>query len=358
MMSGPFTRAQARAAGVTDRMLNGHRFIRTHPSVFRHRDHVMTPADWIEAARLALPAHARTTGVTRIQQLGLDIGPSTPVRFVVEGELHLAVEGIFLHRTKRMPPTDDVGVTPAAAFIAYCRTARVIDAIKVGDWLLHQRHMTVSELHDLALAQQWRDGADEALWLLDHLDGDARSLPESETRVVLDFAGLPPAAVNRSLRLSEDLVLIGDLVYEQWDTVVEYEGAHHQRERGQYVADIDRYATMRRHRVGYVQVTAERLAQPKTLVGEVHRELVEHGYDGPPPRCGREWAQLWQRVTDVLGPRRDRRRSSGGSGTVCSRETVRDPPPLDADTDQRCALHGSASRNGAAATADPENRPR
>ncbi len=177
--------------------------------------------------------------------------------------------------------------------------------------------MTLDELHDLALAEQWRDGADEALWVLDHLDGNARSLPESETRVVLAFAGLPDAAVNCRLSLSEDLVLIGDLVYVEWRTVVEYEGAHHQRERGQYVADIDRYATMRRHHIGYVQVTAERLGKPRTLVGEVYRELVEHGYDGAPPVCGPEWAQLWQRVTDVLGPRSKRRRPSGASGTDC-----------------------------------------
>ena len=41
-----------------------------------------------------------------------------------------------------MPPTDDVGVTLAAAFIFDCAKARVIDAIKVGDWLLHHEHMT------------------------------------------------------------------------------------------------------------------------------------------------------------------------------------------------------------------------
>lgn len=315
LRAGPFSRAQARAAGVTDRMLNGRRFVRVHPAVFRHREHVMTESDWIEAARLVLPSHAHTTGITRIRQLGLDFGPRTPVRFVIEGERHLTIDGVFLHRTKRLPPTDDVGVTPAAAFIAFCRRARVIDAIKVGDWLLHRGHMTRKELHDLALAEQWRDGADEALWILDHLDGRARSLPESETRAVLTFAGLPKPEVNRPLRITDEIVLIGDLVYEEWGTVVEYEGGHHQTERAQYVADIDRYATFRRHTIGYVQVTSERLAQPRTLVGEVHRELVEHGYVGPPPQCGREWALLWCRITDVIGPRRDRRRG-GGSRTV------------------------------------------
>ncbi len=349
MTAGPFSRAQARAAGVTDRMLNGRRFLRVFPSVFRHRGHVMTRDDWIEAARLALPEQARTTGITRIQQLGLDIGPSTPVRFVVEGELHLAIEGIFLHRTKRMPPTDGVGVTPAAAFIAYCRSARVIDAIKVGDWLLHHGHMTLGELHDLALAQQWRDGA------VRHCGCSITSTETPDPCLsrrrgqLLDFAGLSAAAVNRSLRLSDDLMLIGDLVYEEWDTVVEYEGAHHQRERGQYVADIDRYATMRRHHIGYVQVTAERLAHPKTLVEEVHRELVEHGYDGPPPVCGRDWAQAVAagdrrlgadgiatpavapaRHADLKRCRRHRcptpTRTSGGCCTVPRRTTVQQPP--------------------------------
>ena len=301
LLHRPFSRNEATAVGITGRMLRGHRFIRILPRVYRHRDHEMTGADWVDAARLALPPRARTTGITRIQQLGLDFGPRLPVRFVVEGELHLAFDEIFLHRTKRLPPTDDVGVTPAAAYIAHCRRARVIDAIKVGDWLLHEGHMTLDELRELALAEQWRDGADEALWILDHLDGDSRSLPESETRAVLEFAGLPVAKVNRQLPI-QGVIVIGDLVYEEWRTVVEYEGAHHQRHRGQYVSDIGRYAAMRRHHFGYVQVTKEKLVRPRTLVGEVHGELVRRGYDGPPPVFEHHWRSLFRRISSLVGP--------------------------------------------------------
>lgn len=311
LTAGPFTRARARALGVTDRMLDGARFVRVLPRVFRHRDHVMTTDDWFLAASLALPDHARLTGISRIQRLGLDVGPPLPVRYVVEGDLHLDHRELFLHRTRRLPPTDEVGVTPAAAFIAYCRCARVIDAIKVGDWLLHGAHMTPSELRGLCLAEPWRDGAREALWVLEHLDGDARSLPESETRAVLSFAGLPPSGVNRRLRLAEDLTLIGDLVYDRWRTVVEYEGAHHQTDRVQYVSDLDRYAVMRRHQVGYVQVTREKLGRARTLVGEVHRELVSRGYDGPPPSCQGRWGQLFVPIHDVLASE-PKRRVGGG----------------------------------------------
>ena len=104
----------AASLGVSSRMLEGDRFVRIHPRVWRHRDHEMTADDDVRAAALALPAHAHTTGITRIQQLGLDFGPRRPLRFVVQGDLHLALDGIFLHRTRALPPTDGVGVAPAA----------------------------------------------------------------------------------------------------------------------------------------------------------------------------------------------------------------------------------------------------
>src|SRR5215207_894124 len=83
LLHGPFTRAAAKAAGVTHQMLRGQRFVRVHEGVWRHRDHVMSFDDHVLAASLALPADARTTGITRIQQLGLDYGPRFPLRFVV-----------------------------------------------------------------------------------------------------------------------------------------------------------------------------------------------------------------------------------------------------------------------------------
>jgi hypothetical protein len=315
LMSRPFSRRQAMVAGVTGRMLRGQRFVRILPRVYRYRDHEMTDDDWVVAARLALPERAKLTGITRIQQLGLDYGPHLPVRFVVEGDLHLAFDQIFLHRTKRLPPTDDIGVTPASAFLAYCRRARVIDAIKVGDWLLHHDHMTLGEVHNLALAEQWRDGADESLWVLDHLEGDSRSLPESETRAVLEFAGLPAPSGNRRLPI-DGAIVIGDLVCLSWRTVVEYEGSHHQQDRGQYVSDIDRYSVMRRHDFGYVQVTTEKLARARPLTREVYRELVSRGYDGPPPRFGPRWHSLFTRPHRLVAADHVRRRAGGAQGTV------------------------------------------
>ncbi len=306
LLTGPFTREQATALGVTSRMLQGRRFVRLHHNVWRSAGHEPTEDDRLAAARLALPSTAQLTGISRIQLLGLDYGPRRPIRFVVQGDLHLQLDGVFLHRTKRLPPTDAVGVTVAAAYLSYCVHARVIDAIKVGDWLLRHGHTSKAEIEALALSGLWRHGADEAIWILDHLDGRSRSLMESATRAILIAAALPAPEINVAVDVRENVEVIGDLVYREWGTVVEYEGSHHQEDRSQYNKDLDRYALMRAADIRYVQVTKERISRPKTLVGEVFRTLIAGGYDGPPPTFGMEWTVLFGSVSAAVGPRRDR----------------------------------------------------
>jgi hypothetical protein len=301
LRSGPFTRREAEAAGVTAQMLRGRRFVRVFPRVWRARETELTERDWLAAARLTLPPNAQPTGITRIQHLGLDYGPRRPMRFVVEGPLHLTPPEIFLHRTRRLPPLDDFGVTPAAAFVSYCSLARVLDAIKVGDWLLHHGHTTKEEVSDLCLSQPWRAGAREAAWILQHLVTGCRSVKESETRAVLTFAGLPRPEINVAIDVGEDVLVIGDLAYPRWRTVVEYEGRHHQTDRSQYQSDLDRYALMRAADISYVQATHEKLDRARTLVGEVFRTLVSNGYEGPAPVFGEEWQSLFVLVRRVVG---------------------------------------------------------
>lgn len=259
-------------------------------------------ADDLRAARLALPAGARTTGITRIQELGLDHGPRTPLHFVVEGDHHLALPGVFLHRTMMMPPVDGEGVSTEAAFVAYCAETRPIDAIKVGSVLLHLALMDMSLLEALVLDQPWRRGCAEARWVSEHLDRRCRSLPEAEVLALVRFAGLPEPDVNESLELTEALVVTPDLWFPAWRRVVEYEGSQHQEDRAQYTSDIDRYAAYRRSGVGYELITKELMRTPRVSVRRIHRLLVEGGYDGPAPVFGELWATLFRQLPDVVRP--------------------------------------------------------
>lgn len=292
----PFSQSEALALGLTAYMLGGPTWVRLFPRVWVHRDHVMTAADWIVAATLAMPARAQLSHVSRLQALGLDIGAVWPVHFTISGDLHIAMDQVFLHRTEVLPPLDDAGVTPAAAFIQYCATARLIDAIKVGDWLLHRRHMTIIEVAELSRRDHWRPGAHQVRQVLRHLDAGSRSLPESEVRVLLEFAGLPAPEVNVPIMVDDELIGIVDLLIRVVMLALEYEGRQHAESIGQFNRDIARYAAFRSSGLEYLQITHEMTGRPRVMVQRVHARMVELGYDGPGPVFGPLWESLFESI--------------------------------------------------------------
>lgn len=300
LLHGPFTRVDALESGLSARVLEGVQFRRLHQGVYVHRRHEMTWTDHVEAARLALPACARTTGVTRLQQAGVDVGDRWPLHFVVEGDLHLTLEGVFLHRTVKIPPNDDDGASIEAAFVAFCADSRLLDAVRVGSLLLHEELLDRGLLDQILLEEKWRRGVSETTYALPFLEARCRSMPEAELFAYVVFASLPVPEVNCPLRLDDDVELTPDLWFEDHGLVVEYEGAHHQDDRAQYNADIDRYALYRRHDVPYELVTKERMRSPKATVRRVHAALVAAGYDGPPPQFGELWESLFLPLSELV----------------------------------------------------------
>lgn len=280
---------------MTSRQLQGRHLERLHTGVYVCRSHVMSHLDRILAARLAVPDRARVSHVTRIQQLGLDMGPRDPIHLTIRGDHHLTLDGVFLHRTEVLPPADDVGVSAAAAFIGHAASARVIDLIAIGDWLLHREHMTILELRELAARDRWRPGARQALWASRLLDQRARSVRESEMRALLIFAGMPAPEVNA--QVAEDPnAPIADLWYPRWRAALEYEGAQHFSDPAQIRRDISRYAWMRADEIAYAQATHESLTQPRAWVMTVHALLADRGYVGPAPSFGATWASLFRSI--------------------------------------------------------------
>lgn len=171
---------------------------------------------------------------------------------------------------------------------------RLIDLIKIGDWLVHRRHLDPARLLAFVSAEPWRPGAGAITWVVPHLDGRSRSLKESETRAVLVFAGLPVPELNRDIYDGDTFLGCADLVYLPWKLIIEYEGRQHALDAAQFDRDIHRYAGFRSGAWEYVQVTNAKLARPRALVLDVHRVLKARGYDGPPPVFGARWVSLFQ----------------------------------------------------------------
>ena len=304
----PFTRAEALRGGITRGVLQGPQFRRLYDGVYCHVDHQPSFADRLAAAKLALPESARTTGITRIQELGIDYGPRFPLHFVVEGDLHLAIDGVFLHRTVKSPPQDDSGITAAAAYVAYCAEARTIDAIKVGCELLRLGLLDLHALDQILREEKWRRGVPETTYVLRYLTDRCRSMPEAELLAYVVASRLASPQVNEQVEIAPGVRVTPDLWFASLRAAAEYEGSQHQEDRAQYNADIDRYAAYRRHDVAYELVTKERLRTPKSAMRALHALLVSRGYEGPPPEFGAEWDALFMRLSDVVRPRTPRQR--------------------------------------------------
>lgn len=195
-------------------------------------------------------------------------------------------------------------MTNEAAFVAFCAEARLIDAIKMGCVLLNKKRLDLHLLDQILTEEKWRRGVVETAYVLPLLDDRCRSMTEAELLALFVFAGLPMPDVNVAIEVAPGIELTPDFRFVPYTQVVEYEGGQHQDDRGQYVADIDRYALYRRYDVPYEQVTRERMRSPKATVRLVHRALVERGYDGPPPDFGDLWDSLFRRVADVVRQKR------------------------------------------------------
>ncbi len=287
----PFHVREALALGVSHRRLAGKAYRRLLPAVWATADLDMTEAHWWVAARKYAPADARFTGATRLQQLGLDLGPHRPLQMVVGRDLHRDCSEVFLHRSDVLPPHDDVAVSPEAVFVEVCRWFTVLDAVAAGDWLVAQGLMGFSALARLCRDEPWRDGVEQARWVARLLDERSRSVPESHVRLFFQAAGLPRPEVNVTVEVAGTL-LTPDWWWRLFRVASEYEGSQHQTHRGQYVADIDRYQVYRSANIGYRQITHELKASPRAVVRRVHDALVAGGYTGPSPSFGLDFQAL------------------------------------------------------------------
>ncbi len=290
---GPFTRAQALEAGLTSRQLQGHHFVRVLPQVWVLRDHVMTEHDRITAADLATPDDARVSHVSRLRHLGLVLGSARPIHFLVPRDLHLTLPGVEVHRTTSMLPTDGVGLTPAAALVTWAATARTLDLVMAGDWLLHRDRMSLEQLGRVIQQHPRRPGAREAAWVSRFLDGRSRSVRESHVRCLFVFAGLPLPEVNVPVT-DDPRSPCTDLYYRSLRVAAEFEGGQHFTDPQQIARDIGRYAVMRDLDVSYEQITSPMLDHPRAVVTRFHRRLVSRGYSGPAPDFGPRWRALFE----------------------------------------------------------------
>ena len=176
---------------------------------------------------------------------------------------------------------DGLRVTSGAQTFLDCAAVMSADELcAVGDALLRSGAVTAEQLADrLARAGRAR-GVVRARAVAPHLDARAMSRPESQIRWWLVSSDLPPVQPQVPVRDRWGTVVAhGDLGWEEWRVLEEYEGRQH-AERDQFERDVDRYSLMAAD--GYLLLRfAARHRNARTVVDRSRRALLSRGWRPP-----------------------------------------------------------------------------
>ena len=290
----PFPVAEARAAGMSRRMLRGTRFRAVTRGVYATDPVPESYATLVRATLLTLPVATIATGVTGLRLYGVLVGAELPLRFATSHPHQVRRQGVQVTRVKHLPPHCGQIAVPEQCWMVTADELDLLELVTAGDWLLRIRRTTVAKLEAYARGNSsWgcRTARDAVGLVRERVD----SPRETCLRLCLVLAGLPAPECN--VVIGDDNGPIGrvDLVYVAYKLIIEYEGDQHRTDRGQWNRDIDRHEDFARDHWTLIRVTSERLRWPRQVVRSVFDALRSAGYDGPEPTFDQAWSNLFER---------------------------------------------------------------
>lgn len=275
----PFTRREAHAHGVTDRMLEGRRFVRIHPGVYRTRRTDPSLALLVAAARLVLPPDAALSHVSNLQWRGFDVGPRLPLHFASNHPHQAVRRDVVLHRYRHPVPMHQVGdhllTPPDRTFVDVATQLDDRRLLRVGDWLVKTEAVPIDVLRAFC-HESHLDGVRRARRVVDLVRERVASPRESDLRWTLHRAGLPEPEVNVEIYDDHGRWLArGDLVYRRQKVLVEYDGWQHERDAQQRQWDHLRREQLEAAGWRVIVVTAADFADPRRIVQRVRQALAD-----------------------------------------------------------------------------------
>jgi len=106
--------------------------------------------------------------------------------------------------------------------------------------------------------------------------------------------GLPEPAPNVWVGTDHERLAIGDMVYSNWNVIVEYDGFQHLDNRSQWERDIVRLGELADAGWVVIRVTNNQLRCPRQIILRLWRALVAGGYAGPAPVSDGQWSTLFE----------------------------------------------------------------
>jgi AbiEi antitoxin C-terminal domain len=278
----PFLGREAITAGRLTRGQLRWKHTAVHPGVYLPNDaertlYLNTVAAWLWTGRKGVIA-GRAAAVLHGAKW---IDASTPIEVIAEHTRRR--KGVIVHEERIA--ADEITYVGELAVTTPARTALDIArhlprdvAVVHLDALAGATGVTCDDV--IALANKYRGarGIRRARTALALMDGGAQSPEETRLRLVLIDAGLP--APRTQIRVSDGFnEAFIDMGYDEPMVGLDYEGAHHSENRGQYVYDIGRADLIDRQ--GWIDIRVVKEHSRRYVIHRAREAFSRRGWDPP-----------------------------------------------------------------------------
>jgi hypothetical protein len=284
--SQPFTHAEARAAGVSDRALRGPAYRKIFPNVYVAAGIPDTLVVRCRAARRILPPDAVFSHQTAAKLWGGAVPDNPNVHVAFMRAVSCAVPGIKVHRftyefathARRhgLPAT-----TPEQTLLHLARPLDLVELVACADQLVRRGVTTPLDLVAAAenhLGQGGRLARQAGVLCRNNVDSSA----ETRVRLLIVLAGLPEPVVNHPIRRPDGSVEYRlDLSFPDYLLAIEYDGRWHD-DPEQQLRDEARRQELRRRGWRFVVLHAEDLFEtPDESLVRLQATLTQCGIPVP-----------------------------------------------------------------------------
>ncbi|MFP5282757.1 MAG: DUF559 domain-containing protein [Actinomycetes bacterium] len=294
----PFSRAEAREAGISVSALLSKRFRKIGYDTYLCASVSVTLSVRAQVALKVSPPGSHLSHHTAATLWGAEVPTSPHVHVTTPSANGRSVRGgIKAHVCARAAGTTVLrGLpvsTPAQTFLDLAAYGlELVDLVVVGDCLVKARRVTPEAL--VAAADAWRGaGCRLARRAAKLVRAGVDSSMETRLRLLVVLAGLPEPRVNLILRAADGSWRRRfDLCYEDLRIIVEYDGRQHAEDDEQWRGDILRREELERLGWRLVVITWHGIFRsPEATLVRIRAALRSRGAKGLP----REFAAEWQR---------------------------------------------------------------
>jgi hypothetical protein len=299
----PFTRAEARLAGIADRELAGPAYQQLFWGVHISSEVRPTLAIRALAALTIAPSRSVLTHHTAARLWGGTPPESSMIHITVPRTHRPKVEGVRPHRVVSMPPSvkrRGLPVTsPERTFLDLGRWCELVDLVVLGDSLVRAKSTTPERLVEAAAA--W-DGTHQCLLrraaslVRDKVD----SPMESRLRMLIVLAGLPEPVVNFEVVHEDGHVQDRiDLSFPDKQLGIEFDGRHHIEREEQWEGDLLRREDLEDDDWKFVVVVSSQFyADPANVLTRVSTAMRSRGIRVP-RQLNPEWRRHFPGRSDA-----------------------------------------------------------